>query len=132
MPNFKIGKTSAANVVKNEAKLREEFENFQGKSFKHIKEENHQKFKPINEILYSWFKKCEASGIYVNGPLLKEEAMNINQSLRLPEFDGFKASESWLDKWKLSYGIKEIWFLANLLAFLKLQLSLGGANKIIL
>ena len=29
---FKIGKTQAANVVKNEAKLREEFENFQSKS----------------------------------------------------------------------------------------------------
>ena len=62
-----------ANVVKNEEKLREEFENFQSKGFKHIKIENHQKSKPINHILYSWFKKCEASGIYVNGPLLKRE-----------------------------------------------------------
>ena len=104
---FKIGKTQAANVVKNEAKLREEYQNFQGKGFKHIKRENHQKFKPINDILYSWFKKCESSGIYVNGPLLKEEAMNIKQSLNLSELDGFKASEGWLDKWKLSHGIKE-------------------------
>ena len=52
---FKIGKTQSANVVENEAKLREEFENFQGKCFKHIKKENHQKFKPVNDILYSWF-----------------------------------------------------------------------------
>ena len=72
--------------------------NFQGKGFKHIKRDNHQKFKPINDILYSWFKKCEASGIYVNRPLLKEEAMKINQSLSLPELDGFKALEGWLDK----------------------------------
>ena len=63
--------------MKNEAKLREEFENFQDKGFKHIKRENHQKFKPNNDIFHSWFKKCEASGIYVNGPLFKEEAMNI-------------------------------------------------------
>ena len=104
---FKIGKTQAANVVKNEAKLREEYENFQGKSFNHIKRENHQKFKPINDILYSWFKKCESSGIYVNGPLLKEEAMSIKQSLNLPELDGFEASEGWFDKWKLSHDIKE-------------------------
>ena len=104
---FKIGKTQAANVVKNEAKFREEYANFQGKGFKHIKRENHQKFKPINDIHYSWFKKCESSGIYVNGPLLKEEAMNIKQSLNLPELDGFKASEGWLDQWKLSHGIKE-------------------------
>ena len=53
---FKIGKTQAANVVKNEAKLREEFGNFQGKSFKHIKRENHQKFKTFNDILYLGLK----------------------------------------------------------------------------
>ena len=95
---FKIGRTQAANAVKNEAKLREEFENFQGKGFKHIQRENHQKFKPVNDILYYWFKICEASGIYVNGPLLKEEAINIKLSLSLPELDGFKASEGWLGK----------------------------------
>ena len=69
--------------MKNEANLREECKNFQGKGFKHIKREN----------LYSWFKKGEKSGIYVSGPLLKEEAMNIAQSLSLPKLDGFKASE---------------------------------------
>ena len=35
-------KTQAANVVKNEASLRAEYENFQGKDFKHLKRENHQ------------------------------------------------------------------------------------------
>ena len=104
---FTIGKTQAANVLKNERTLREEFANFQGKGCKHINRGSHQKFKAINDILYSWFKKCEASGIYLNGPLLKEEAMNIKQSLNRPELDGFKASEGWLNKWKLSHGIKE-------------------------
>ena len=104
---FKIGKTQAANVLKNERTLREEFANFQGKGFKNINRRSHQKFKAINDILYSWFKKCEASGIYLNGPLLKEEAMNIKQSSNRPELDGFKASEGWLHKWKLSHGIKE-------------------------
>ena len=33
--------------------------------------------------------------------------MSIKQSLNLPELDGFKTSEGWLDKWKLSHGIKE-------------------------
>ena len=78
---FKTGKTQAAKFVKNEAKLREEFENFQGNGFKHTKRENRQKFKPINDVIYSWFKKCESSGIYRNGPLLKEEAMNIKNNL---------------------------------------------------
>ena len=46
---LKIGKTQVTNVVKNEAKFRKEFENFQDKGCKHIKGENHQKFK----IFYS-------------------------------------------------------------------------------
>ena len=81
--------------MKSESKLGKEFETFQGKRFKHLKRENHQKFKMINEILYTWYKKYEASGIYVNGPLLKEEAMNIKQSLNQPEFQQFQ-SIRWL------------------------------------
>ena len=38
-----IGKTQAANVAKNLASLKAEYENFQGKGFKHLKRENHQK-----------------------------------------------------------------------------------------
>ena len=104
---LKVGKTQINNVLKTEQTLREEFANFQGKGFKHTDSRSHQQFKAINDILYSWFKKCEASGIYLNRPLLKEEAMNIKQSLNRPELNGFKASEGWLDKWKLSHGVKE-------------------------
>ena len=77
---FKNGKTQAASVVKNEAKLKEKFQNFQRKRFQHIKRKNNQKFKPFIDILYSLFKKCEASGIYVKRSLLKDEATNIKQS----------------------------------------------------
>ena len=94
---FKIGKSQAANVLKNERTLREEFANFQRKGFKQINRGHHQKSKAINDILYSRFKKCKASGIYLNGPALKEEAINIKQSFNRPELDGFKASEGWLD-----------------------------------
>ena len=104
---LKVGKTQINNVFKTEQTLREEFANFQGKGFKHTDSRSHQQFKAINDILYSWFKKCEASSIYLNKPLLKEEAMNIKQSLNRPELDGFRVSEGWLDKWKLSHGIKE-------------------------
>ena len=97
---YSIGKTQAANILKEEEKLRMEYENFQGKGFKHINRTSHQKYKPINEILYTWYKKCESSGIYVNGPLLVEEAMNIKESLNRPELASFTASNGWLEKWK--------------------------------
>ena len=73
--DFKIGKIQTGTVVKKEAKLREE--NFQGKGFKHIKRKNHQKLKPINDILHLRFKKCEPSTIFLNGSLLKEKPMYI-------------------------------------------------------
>ena len=103
---FLIGNTLATKVLKNERTLRGEFAHFQGNRFKHINRGSHQIFKVINDIFYSWFKNCEASGIYLNVPLLIEEAMNIKQSLNQQELDGFKTSEDWLDKW-LSHGTKE-------------------------
>ena len=87
---FRIGNTQAANVVKSEASLRAEYENFQVKGFKHLKRENHQKYKVINKILYKCFKKCEASGIYVSGSLLKEEAMNIKDLLNNSGLNDFR------------------------------------------
>ena len=33
--------------------------------------------------------------------------MNIKDLLKNPDLDDFKASEGWLGKWKLSYGIRE-------------------------
>ena len=57
--------------------------------------------------MYKWFKKRETSGIYISGPLLKEEAMNIKDLLKNPDLNDFKASEGWLEKWKLSYGIRK-------------------------
>ena len=73
-------------------------------------------------------KKCEASGIYVKGSLLKEGAINIKQSLSLRELDGFKGSESCLDKWKLSHSMKEKTIYASLLVSLKLRWSLGWSK----
>ena len=76
----KIGKTLAANIIKHEAQLRSVYK-FQGKDFKHIQRHNHQKYKAINDILYSKFKKRGSSSIDVNGPLLKEDVINIKEDL---------------------------------------------------
>ena len=73
-----------------------EYDNLQGKGFKHHKREKHQKYKAINTILYKWFQKCEVSGINVSGSLLKEEAMNIKDLLNNPDLNDFKA-------WRLAW-----------------------------
>ena len=46
-------------------------------------------------------------GLYVTGPILKGEAMNIKATPGKPELDDFRASEGWLQKRKLTHGIRE-------------------------
>ena len=100
---FNIGKTAAANIIKNEASIRKEYEEFKGD----LKRKRKGQFNDINEILYEWFKKCCAANIYPDGPMLKEEAMEIKKCLDKVEFKNFTASNGWLEKWKISYGVRE-------------------------
>ena len=39
--------------------------------------------------------------------MLKEEAMEIKKCLDKVEFKNFTASNGWLEKWKISYGVRE-------------------------
>ena len=100
---FNIGKTAAANIIKNEASIRKEYEEFKGD----LKRKRKGQFNDINEILYEWFKKCCAANIYPDGPMLKEEAMEIKKCLEKVEFKNFTASNGWLEKCKISYGVRE-------------------------
>ena len=100
---FSIGKTAAAKIVKNETSIRQEYERFKG----NLKRNRKGQFHKINEILYEWFKKCCEANIYPDGQMLKEEALEIKKHLDNDEFSTFTASNGWLEKWKISYGIRE-------------------------
>ena len=84
--------------------LREQYEHFHDKTKKRSRP---GKYKVINDILYEWYQKCCSSNFYPNGPLLKEEAMEIKNQLQNSDFDGFVVSDGWLEKWKATYAIKE-------------------------
>ena len=73
-----------------------------------MKRKRKGQFNYINEILYEWFKKSCAANIYPDGPMLKEEAMEIKKCLDKVEFKNFTTSNGWLEKWKISYGVREI------------------------
>ena len=76
---YKIGKTAAANILKNEEEIREQHEKFCEKS---KKRNRHDKYHKINEILFEWYKRCCASNVYPIGVMLKEEAMAIKNNFR--------------------------------------------------
>ena len=91
---FKIGKTAAANILKEEKSIRSQHELFREKSKKRNRPGKYQK---INDILYLWYQRCFASNIYPNGLMLKEEVMAIKESLKHSSLDQFRASDGWLD-----------------------------------
>ena len=91
---FNIGKTAAGNIIKNEASIRKEYEEFEG----NFKSKRKGQFNDINKILYKWFKNCCAANIYPDGPMLKEEAMEIIKYLDKVHFKNFTASNGWLEK----------------------------------
>ena len=100
---FRIGKIAAAKINKNEVSIPQEYERFKG----NLKRNRKEQFHKINEILYEWFKKCCEANIYPDGQMLKEEALEIKKHLNNDEFLNFTASNGWLEKWKISYGIRE-------------------------
>ena len=53
-------------------------------------------FHDINEIFYAWLLKCCTGKIYSDGPMLKEEAMEIKKCLNPEEYQDFTASNKWL------------------------------------
>ena len=57
---FQIDKTAAAPILKDGKKLRKEFEFFKG----NCKTKRAGQFSVLNEILYKWYVKCCATGIY--------------------------------------------------------------------
>ena len=73
---------AAAKITKNEAPIRQEYEQFKG----NFKSNRKEQFHKINGILYEWFKKCCEENIYPDGQILKEEALEIEKHLNNDKF----------------------------------------------
>ena len=101
---FKIGKTSAATIIKNEEKLCKEYASFQDN-----RNRNRQgKFHKLNEAMYLWYTKCCAANLYPTGALIQEVALQMKVMVEaVPELDRFHTIDGWLESLKMSYGIQE-------------------------
>ena len=83
--------------------MRQEYEHSKGS----LKRNRKGQFHKINKILYDLFKKCCEANIYPDGQMLKEDALETKKHLNNDELLTFTASSGWLEKWKISYGIRE-------------------------
>ena len=99
-----IGKTQAYMILKKEESIRQDIDTFTAKAKKRNRS---GKYNKINEILYRWYKKCDASGIFPSGAMLQEEAMLIKEALGDEELSGFTATNGWLEKFRISHKLKD-------------------------
>ena len=69
-----------------------------------LKRSRTSQFSDINDILYRWYLLAVSKNIYPDGSQLCSQAKMIGQSLGISEF---KASNGWLEKWKLRHNIRK-------------------------
>ena len=76
---YMIGKTAAANILRNEKKIRGQNEMFCEKS---KKRNRHGRYHKINEIFFQWYKRRCVCNIYSNNVMLNGEAKKIKENFR--------------------------------------------------
>ena len=62
-------------------------------------------FSEVNEVLYSRYVFATSRNIYPGGPQLCEKAKQIANQL---DISHFKASNSWLARWKTRHNVKQL------------------------
>ena len=70
------------------------------KILKVIWKERSSKVCIIKDVLYERYIKCCQAGIYLDGAMLQEEALNIRTELNHSNLGDFKASNEWLEHFK--------------------------------
>lgn len=95
--------STIGNIIRNKDKILEIAQNVSEPQFMF------RMRKPKNKVLdlymFKWFQSRRKKLIALNGPLIQNEAKGMANSLGMVDF---KASEGWLDKFKLRYNIYDL------------------------
>lgn len=96
---FHCGKTQINTILKNQDAIKKDYEENCSRGLKRKRNEN---FPEINNMVLEWFKCARSKQIPISGPMLKEKALEIAQSLRIEDF---RASNGWLERFKVRHNI---------------------------
>ncbi|CAM2724777.1 unnamed protein product [Rotaria socialis] len=100
--NYKISKSSAANILRRSEELLADYSSNCNKGIKRkFKDENRQK---IDELVFEWFTQQRAKQIPISGPILQEKARQTAEQLGYTS-ETFKASNGWLEKFRNRHAI---------------------------
>ena len=90
---FGVPKNTISTWMKNKDKL------FEGLEQSSSDEKNVRgcDYEQVVKAVFKWFFFQRSQNVSVDGPILKEKALQYAKSFNFPTF---KASDGWLDKWK--------------------------------
>ena len=103
---FNCGKTQVYTILQKRASIVEMYESNASDDIQHCsKRSRTSKYQDVNEKLYEWYLMAIRKNIYPDGPILCQQAKKIAECLNIPDF---KASNGWLEKWKVKHNIKKM------------------------
>ena len=91
---YKVPPNRLSTWIKNKDKIVKAFEGGDSHSQRKQRAGNHD---AVDKALYKWFTKVREEGVPISGGILKEKASKYARELGI---ENFKASNSWLDRWK--------------------------------
>ena len=109
---FGCGRSQINSILKNKESIIELYEsNMSSTSVLSRKRCRESDFSEVNEALYSWYLLATSRNIYPGGPQLCEKAKQIGDQL---EISHFKASNSWLARWKTRHNLNNLEYVGSL------------------
>jgi len=90
---FGVPKNTISTWMKNKEKLLKGLEQNSSES-KKMRSCNYEQ---VDKAVLKWFSLQRSQNVPIDGPMLKEKALQFAESFDIPTF---KASDGWLDKWK--------------------------------
>ena len=101
---YKISIGSVSNIIKRKVQYMEGYEQNENSTKKrNSRNEYSQQF---DQKVYEWFVTQRSKNIPISGPLLQERARQIRQQLGGTTADDFKASNGWLEKFRIRHSIQ--------------------------
>ena len=97
--HFNVNKTTVANALKQQDELQE-----RQLSNGNLKATRLEKESETNKRVWIWFQMARARGVPLNGQIIQEKAIQYSQEIGDHEF---KASEGWLNSFRLRHQISE-------------------------
>ncbi|XP_017054024.1 tigger transposable element-derived protein 6 [Drosophila ficusphila] len=99
---FNIGKTQAADILKQKEVIREGLKSGELKMNQMRRHPLSQQGAHIDELIFDWFSGARSENILVTGEMVREKAKQIADEVGYVDFS---ASSGWLQKWRKRHNI---------------------------